>query len=1158
MKFSSLIASQLFIFILLAIGALLLPCIVIPSWYKIVQHMKEKVDLNASMLRSGLLFQIENTAKLLLPINSSTANLARTLSSSLNGSDLSQFDLQNKVAPILFQTISIIPHISQISYIGLEGNIFAYYVEGNQTFAMYSNSTASSNSSSTNKPMKYTCYKQPVDTDTGRLYGDASESWFNILANASWIQEALASSNGYASLGNGWNTAHDLLFLNSITIHGQGVISLGFPVKALISFFLDIDLYGGSLYLVAQNGEVLANGLPNTEIVVIGKSVFFSLFKPNGDQIIVGDVSCVPNNGVLRPSILNIGETKYRVFCSPLQIVGVQSVYALAFPYNGFASNVHRSTKIALILLMVMIAAVFISILSFVLLMVRAATREIYLCSALIKQMEATQQAERKSMNKSLAFARASHDIRAALAGITGLIEMSYEEACPGSELEINLHQMDDCAKDLVDLLNSILDTSKMEAGKMQVDSEEFDLAHLLEDVVDLFHPVGMRSGVDVVLDPYDGTVLKFSQVKGDRGKLRQVLCNLLSNAVKFTSEGHVLVRAWARKPGIENKIIASNRNGFWKHLSCKFTENKEDNDVEAMNSVKQNPNCMEFVFEVDDTGKGIPKEKQRSVFENFVQVKETTLGQGGTGLGLGIVQSLVRLMGGDIKIVDKENREKGTCFRFNTFLIASAGSRSTSNTMGDIETGFCNTHQYSVSTPRLKIWGSSPWLSKLGSSPKTERSHVVLMIQTAERRRIVHKFMESLGIEASVVRKWEWLHSALTKIKSEQNVSPYNSSERSDFGSRSEISSSTSKDVPLSALDGIEERLPSQRSAGNFRRSPSFILLVIDTSAGPFQELYGAVTEFRRGLRRCYCKVVWLDKPTSRSINPGSLEEYMIHPHDDILLKPFHGSRLFQAIKLLPEFGGTMHHRVSSAITKGEFTYHGGKFVRDPGTSSTMHSRSRKRSSTVQYYGHSLPLGEGSSRRGKHRKPRHYLARRYSVGSSEIEVKQEEEKVEEFHCNQSNDKPLSGLRFMVAEDNSFLRNVAMINLSRLGASVELCQNGEEALQLVLLGLQEQRKHEAYSTSPYCPYDYILMDCEMPVMNGYEATRQIREEERSYNIHIPIVALTAHTSGEDWEKMRNAGMDYHLCKPLRRESLLEAIRHIHDGPAPSGPENWSI
>ncbi|KAJ9187865.1 hypothetical protein P3X46_003280 [Hevea brasiliensis] len=1156
MKLRSLIASRpLFIFILLTIGVLLLPCIVIPSWYKIVQHMKEKVDLNANMFRSGLLSQIDNTARMLHPINTSATNLARILSSSLNGSDLSQSDIQNKVAPMLFQTFSIIPHISQISYIRLEGTFFAYYRDGNQTFAMYSNSTASnSNSSSPKEPIKYTCYKQPVDPDTGTLYGDAIESWFNILANASWIQEALKGTNGYASLGNGWNSAQDLLFLNSVSIPVQGVISLGSPVKALIGFFKGIDLYGGSLFLATQHGDVLADGLPDTQMVVIGKSVSFNLIESNGDQVDIGDVSCFPNNGVLRLSILNIGETKYRVFCSPLQILGVQSVYALAFPYNGFVSNVRRSTKVALILLMVMIAAVFISILSFVLLMVRAATREIHLCSALIKQMEATQQAERKSMNKSLAFARASHDIRAALAGITGLIEISYEEVRPGSELETNLRQMDDCAKDLVGLLNSILDTSKMEAGKLQVESEEFDLAHLLEDVVDLFHPVGMRKGVDVVLDPCDGSVLKFSKVRGDRGKLKQVLCNLLSNAVKFTSEGHVLVRAWARKPGLENRIFASNRNGLWKRLFCRFTGNKEENNVEAMNSVKQNPNCMEFVFEVDDTGKGIPKEKQKLVFENFVQVKETALGQGGTGLGLGIVRSLVRLMGGEIKIVDKEDRERGTCFRFNTLLIASARAPSTGNTMGDIEMGSYNTHQYSVSTPSLNIRASSPWLSKIGSSPKIEGSHVVLLIQTAERRRILHKFMESLGIEVSVVSKWERLHSTLAKIKSNMHVSPYSSSGRSDFGSRSEIGSSRSKDVPLSALDGMEERLPSHRSGSIFRSSASFILLVIDASAGPFQELYGTVTEFRRGLRRAYCKVVWLDKPTLRSINPGSLDEHMIHADDDILLKPFHGSRLYQVIKLLPEFGGTLHHGVSSVKPKREYTYRGGKAVKYPGSSSAIHSQSRKRYATLQSYGHSIHdgdmLAEGSSRRGKHRKSKNYPARRYSVGSSEIEEEEkeeeEEEEVEELHGNPSSDKPLRGMRFLVAEDNAFLRNVAMINLSRLGASVELCQNGEEALQLVRLGLQDQRKHEAPSTSPDPPYDFILMDCEMPVMNGYEATRQIREEERSYDIHIPIVALTAHTSGEEGEKMKSAGMDHHLRKPLRKEPLLKAIKHIHD------------
>jgi len=125
-------------------------------------------------------------------------------------------------------------------------------------------------------------------------------------------------------------------------------------------------------------------------------------------------------------------------------------VYALAFPYNGLASSVNRSTKISLILFIIMIAAIFISIVSFILLVVRSARREMHLCSTLIKQMEATQQAERKSMNKSLAFATASHDIRAALAGITGLIEICYAEVRAGSELDTNLRQMDGCTKDLV------------------------------------------------------------------------------------------------------------------------------------------------------------------------------------------------------------------------------------------------------------------------------------------------------------------------------------------------------------------------------------------------------------------------------------------------------------------------------------------------------------------------------------------------------------------------------------------------------------------------------------------------------------------------------------------------------------------------------------
>ncbi|MCH96354.1 histidine kinase CKI1-like, partial [Trifolium medium] len=176
----------------------------------------------------------------------------------------------------------------------------------------------------------------------------------------------------------------------------------------------------------------------------------------------------------------------------------------------------------------------------------------------------------------------------------------------------------------------------------MQLEEEEFDLSYLLEDVVDLYYPIAMKKGVELVLDPCNGSVIKYSHVKGDRRKLKQVLCNLLSNAVKFTDEGHITVRAWTQKATLQNSIIKTNQSSVVKSLSWLFDKkNKECEDIEAVNSVQHDSCFMDFVFEVDDTGKGIPKENHKSVFENYVQVKENSVGQVGTGLGLGIVQSL-------------------------------------------------------------------------------------------------------------------------------------------------------------------------------------------------------------------------------------------------------------------------------------------------------------------------------------------------------------------------------------------------------------------------------------------------------------------------------------------------------------------------------------
>ncbi|GFY88351.1 signal transduction histidine kinase [Actinidia rufa] len=792
--------------------------------------------------------------------------------------------------------------------------------------------------------MKHAWYIQPVNRDTGRVYGEANSSKPLMTFNTSFFRESLARTNGYASLEIGWRNSQDLLFLNTVGVNGQGVISLGYPVKKLVDFFNGMDFHGGRLYLATKDGKVIVDGIPNTRLVIVADSVSFELLNSNGSQIgYVGNVTCRPDDGTLGASMLKILETKYTIYCSPLNIIGVQSVYGLALPQKELESFVDKNTTFVFILLLLMV---------------------------------------------------------------------------------------------------------------------ELDLTQLLEDVVDLYHPVGMKKRIDVVLDPCDGSLFKFSKVKGDRTKIKQILCNLLSNAVKFTSEGHIIVRAWAKKSSFDASIFSSSRNSSLHCISCLFLKNGEaHNGLQSINTIQENSNCVEFIFEVDDTGKGIPKEKQNSIFENYVQVKETALEQEGTGLGLGIVQSLVRLMGGEIGIVDKEIGEKGTCFRFNIFLTTCETDSIGNAREGDVE----SSGVYISSDSFQYLWPSTR--APL-TSPKHEGSHVVLFIQSETRQSIMHKFMERVGIKVTTVKEWEQLSHTLKKIKQKLNLSYYSSTSRSDLSSSSE----RAKDFPLSALDGTKQYpIPQLHKRTSLKGLASFILIVIDTSGGPFRELSKVVVEFKKDLySTCYCKVIWIDKSGAQSVHSKGLDEDKLPLTDLIISKPFHGSRLYHVTGRLPEGNETILVLLNN-------------------------------------------FGEVQG-------------------------------VE----NTSSEKQLSEKKVLVAEDNAVLRKLAVTSISRFGAKVESCENGEEALELVCRALSDQKKDGASTSKVVLPYDYILMDCEMPVMDGFEATRRIREEEKYFGVHIPIIALTAHTrGGEEANKMMQSGMDFHLPKPLNKKQLMEAIHHIH-------------
>ncbi|XP_050225111.1 histidine kinase CKI1-like isoform X2 [Mercurialis annua] len=1145
------------------------------------KEMKDRVLLEADKVHENSFSKIQMTAALLYYLNSSATELARALSSYLDGTQLSFSEIESKVAPTLFLALSATRQVSQISYIGLDGLMFSFYDDDDKTLAVYSNSSSYYSS----------WYTKPVNRDTGKLFGDAVACNSMITANESWIEKAKNSTNGYSSLGTAWNKDRDSLFVNTAPMDGRGVISLGYPKTIVTSHFKALDFHGGYFYLgTMHDGQMIMQTMPpDIRVNLHYGSVMVQVFNPNSQITAQENLSWIyedddRESGLLRRKIV---ANKYIVYCSDINIAGVPSVYVMVYHKNGMVKLVEKNIKFSTMLLAVVFVFFFCSLLVYIYMTIKAAKREMFLCAALIKQTEATQQAERKSMNKTKAYAGANHDVRGSLAAITGLIELCQDEVKPGSELATNLDQMQKCTRDLLEILNSVLDMSKLEAGKTSLEIEEFNLAQLLEDVVGMYYPLGVKNGVDIVLDPCDA--LKLPDVRGDRLKLKQILCNLLSNAIKFTSAGHVSVRAMVKKKNIENEIIASSTTflKFFPWLRCWHKDTCTD--LDAFHTVKGNPSETEFEFEVDDTGQGIPRDKQTSIFEDYVQVKETAIGHEGCGLGLGIVQSLVRVMKGELKIVEKEPGERGTCFRFNVFLSVSESEYA--STEENQPSGF---HQHF-----------------LFISPKPEGSHMILFITGDERRRVLKKYIESLNIKVTVIKHETSFCSELDIIKHRMDVSYLNSG-KLESSSVDNLSASTSSnpdpEANIKAIimkEGVDPNLPQYKKT-NSESSSGIILFVIDSNAASScPEFVTALASFRKDIIKSACKVLWLDDQVTCPERSQEQDQRILEG-DYVIYKPFHGSRLSQVMSLLPERKGAPQCTLSKYMTGPSMPevctsvdFYLSNASSSPRFDIDLSAHQPSSIQTSKYMtGPSMPevctsvdlnLSNASSSSRfdinlSAHQPSSIQTSKYMTGPSMPEVctsvdlnlsnassssrfdidlsAHQPSSIQTIAMNEPDEeiqtekplegekvlivedvefKPLKGKKVLVVEDVQLLRFLVTVRLCKLGAHVETCTDGDQAVNRVCKALSD-KKTEGDSKS--LPYDYIFMDCQMPVMNGYEATRLIRIEEKCYDVHIPIIALTAHALTEEASMSIDAGMDFHLNKPLDVDKLLDVIKSI--------------
>jgi PAS domain S-box-containing protein len=250
---------------------------------------------------------------------------------------------------------------------------------------------------------------------------------------------------------------------------------------------------------------------------------------------------------------------------------------------------------------------------------------------------EARAEAERAVTAKSEFLATMSHEIRTPLSGVLGMAELLIDSGL-GSEQREMAVTVRNSAKALFSILNDILDLSKIEAGRMEVERLPFDAFAAASEVVALFH--GQAQAKELRLELVGGGPIT---ALGDVARFRQVLSNLVSNALKFTNRGSVLVALDRSATGTPPGRLA---------------------------------------VAVRDTGIGIPPERMDRLFQRFSQVDASTARRyGGTGLGLAICRLLLDRMGGDIAV--ESTPGSGSTFRFHLPLAAADAAPASGETTG-------------------------------------------------------------------------------------------------------------------------------------------------------------------------------------------------------------------------------------------------------------------------------------------------------------------------------------------------------------------------------------------------------------------------------------------------------------------------------------------
>jgi len=706
--------------------------------------------------------------------------------------------------------------------------------------------------------------------------------------------------------------------------------------------------------------------------------------------------------------------------------------------------------------------------------------REIELARAALE--EKAEQLSLSSRYKSEFLANMSHELRTPLNSLLILAKLLSENP----ESNLNEKQIEfantiyGAGSDLLSLINDILDLSKVEAGRMDVNVSDVKLSDLRDFVERSFRPVAEDKDLGFEIEVHGANVPP--TIETDEQRLQQVIKNLLSNAFKFTSSGNVKLRIG----------LAEGRQFASEALSR----------AEAV-----------LEFSVEDTGVGIPHDKLRLIFEAFQQADGTTSRRyGGTGLGLSISREIARLLGGEIHV--ESTVDEGS--KFTLFLPASF--RHVEHPPGDdaadetvifpVESDGNGTAPPAHEAPELDPALLLPSDVRDDRDEIQDTDRVVLIVEDdPEVARTELEVARERGFKGIVALRGDSGLALAHEYKPDAII----------------------LDMKLPVMDGwtVLDHLkhhPETRhipvhivSAGDGRQNAlkagAVAFVEKPISKEVLEETFGEIRSFiDRELKRV---LVIEDDEAQRNavielIGGGDDVEVSAAGSSEEALEALELQR-YDCIVLdlkLPEMGGF-------ALLE--------KLKEDPRYSSipvivyTGKELTRREETKLKKFAESIVVKDASS-------PERLLDET-SLFLHRVEGKLPEEKRRMLEQLHSAEEVFNHKKILIVDDD--VRNVFALTsvLESHGMEVMYAENGEDGIGLL------QRHPEI---------DLVLMDIMMPGMDGYETMRAIRSEECFKQ--LPIISLTAKAMKGDREKSIASGASDYITKPVDTDQLLSLMR----------------